>query len=203
MRFIRERLQCDGKVLYFAYHAGWFAPGGFGDSIRQLTGMNVSVDLAGGGERRFLHARHRPARRRRRGTGPRLRRPAVFRERPNRDAPGDPHGHGERRTRREAARRLDKRVFGVAGRIHSAVPARSGAEAGLTPVGPEDDVTYAGDGFLTIHALSDGEKTLRWDGPADVTDLTTGRVLARGVDHLTIPMKARETRWFTGPNLTR
>jgi hypothetical protein len=31
-------------------------------------------------------------------------------------------------------------------------------EAGLASRDPEDDVTYAGNGFLSIHTLSDGEK---------------------------------------------
>jgi hypothetical protein len=31
-------------------------------------------------------------------------------------------------------------------------------EAGLTPVGPEDDVTFSGNGILTIHALKSGLK---------------------------------------------
>ena len=69
-------------------------------------------------------------------------------------------------------------------------------EANMTPIGPEDDVTYAGNGFLVIHALKSGEKTLRWQGKSDVIDLETGETIAHGVDTLTFPMKAKETRWF-------
>lgn len=70
------------------------------------------------------------------------------------------------------------------------------AEAKLTPIGPEDDVTYAGNGLLVIHALPPGDKTLRWQGPCDVVDLTQGETVARQVESITIRMHAQEARWF-------
>ncbi len=69
-------------------------------------------------------------------------------------------------------------------------------QAGLTPIGPEDDVTFSGQGFTTIHALKKGQKTLNWGGKNDVVDLTTGETLARGVASFTFPMEAQTTRWF-------
>jgi hypothetical protein len=69
-------------------------------------------------------------------------------------------------------------------------------EAGVTPIGPEDDVTYAGNGFVVVHALRSGEKTVRWTRESDLFDLALGETVARGVESYTFPMEAMETRWF-------
>ncbi|MDZ4198738.1 MAG: hypothetical protein U1E27_05560, partial [Kiritimatiellia bacterium] len=68
-------------------------------------------------------------------------------------------------------------------------------EAGLKPIGPVGDMTTAGNGFVTLHALSNGEKTLQWDDLCDLTDLTSGEIFS-GIRSLSFPMKAGETRWF-------
>lgn len=68
--------------------------------------------------------------------------------------------------------------------------------AKLVPVGPQEDVTYAGNGFLVIHAMTGGEKTLRWTGKSDLFNITTGTTVAKGVESYTMNMDAYETRWF-------
>ena len=74
-------------------------------------------------------------------------------------------------------------------------------EAGIVPVGPLDDVTFAGNGFLTLHATTEGEKTLRWTGKSDLLDLTSEQIVARGVESFTFPMQAQTTRWFQRVNV--
>ena len=68
-------------------------------------------------------------------------------------------------------------------------------EAGSQPIGPQDDVTYAGNGLVVLHALRDGAKTIRWSGRYDVIDLTSNRRLAQAVEQFTFTAHACETRW--------
>ena len=70
------------------------------------------------------------------------------------------------------------------------------AEAGITPIGPCDDATTGGNGFMTIHALYDGKKILRWDKKCDLLDLTTGKLAGKNINTISFDMKAGETRWF-------
>jgi hypothetical protein len=37
---------------------------------------------------------------------------------------------------------------------------------------------------------------LQWDEPADVLDMTSGKIVARKVKTLALEMKFGETRWF-------
>ena len=69
-------------------------------------------------------------------------------------------------------------------------------EAGLTPIGPANDVTYAGNGLLVLHALQGGEKTLKWTGRSDLLDLQSGQIVARNADSYTFPVEIQRTRWF-------
>ena len=66
----------------------------------------------------------------------------------------------------------------------------------MVPVGPQEDVTYAGNGFIVIHAMTAGEKTLRWEGKSDLFDITTGTTVAKGAERFAIKMEAFETRWY-------
>ena len=68
--------------------------------------------------------------------------------------------------------------------------------AKVTPVGPPEDVTYAGNGFLVIHAMTPGEKTLRWEVQSDLFDISAGTTVDKGVESYTLNMSAFETRWF-------
>jgi hypothetical protein len=70
------------------------------------------------------------------------------------------------------------------------------ALADVTPIGPAEDVTYAGNGFIVVHAMTPGEKILRWEEESDLFDITTGRTVAHQTDRYSLTMKAFETRWF-------
>ena len=69
------------------------------------------------------------------------------------------------------------------------------SEAEIEPAGPCNDVTFAGNGFITIHALFDGNKRLCWQNKCDLVDLTSGEII-KNINTLSFPMKAGETRWF-------
>jgi hypothetical protein len=69
-------------------------------------------------------------------------------------------------------------------------------EAGIEPIGPCNDVTYSGNGFITIHALSNGNKILRLPDKCDLLDLASGKSAGRNIDTISCQMQAGETRWF-------
>ena len=57
-----------------------------------------------------------------------------------------------------------------------------------------DDNLYAGNGFVVIHAISPGAKTIHLPAPADVTDLFTGELLGRNVTEVSFAMDSFQTR---------
>ena len=57
-----------------------------------------------------------------------------------------------------------------------------------------DDNLCAGNGFIVIHAIQPGTKTIRLPKPADVTDLFTGELLGRNVTEVSFAMDSFQTR---------
>lgn len=70
------------------------------------------------------------------------------------------------------------------------------AWAGCWTTSPAGDAVYASQHFLTIHALFPGHKVLRLAQPSQVTDLTTGKVIAQRADTIEVDMERAQTRWF-------
>jgi hypothetical protein len=68
-------------------------------------------------------------------------------------------------------------------------------EAGITPIGPLGDVTIAGNGFIAIHALTDGKKKLVLGNKYNLIDLSNNKSMPPTAD-LELPMRVGETRWF-------
>jgi hypothetical protein len=61
---------------------------------------------------------------------------------------------------------------------------------------PPGNAVYGNQHFLTIHALSPGEKKIQLLMPSKVTDLADGKVLSSNTQTLNVEMKLGETRWF-------
>ena len=76
-------------------------------------------------------------------------------------------------------------------------------EADIHPIGPEGDATYAGNGFLVIHATTTGEKKLHWQGKCNLLDLSSGKIIAKNTDSYTCVMNVGETRWFHRENQSK
>jgi len=195
--WIEKNLQKDGNVLVFLFDAGRTAPGGFSQNIKRLTGINAQID-----ENQIITYRYEPV------------------------ALNDPLSHGLRYLRTETRGPAlivedkeavpigiyqDTKLVGAAVKRHKNwtgiyIGAPGGvtpdflraaaAEAGITPVGPSGDATYAGHGFIVIHATAGGEKTISWQGSYDAVDLATGRIVAPNANSLTFPMEAGQSRWF-------
>jgi hypothetical protein len=69
-------------------------------------------------------------------------------------------------------------------------------KSGAWVAGDAGDAVFANQHFITIHALWDGEKTLRFLQPSKATDLTDGKVVAQNATTLKLEMKRGQTRWF-------
>ena len=65
--------------------------------------------------------------------------------------------------------------------------------AGLHVYLDTGDAVYASDRLVAVHTRAGGTKTIRLPARATVTDLFTGKVVARGVKEFTVPMAARTT----------
>ncbi len=70
-------------------------------------------------------------------------------------------------------------------------------EADAWVAAPAGNAVYANQNFLTIHALSSGEKTVQLLEPSKVTDLVDGKVISPRTQSLKFPMQLGETRWFS------
>jgi hypothetical protein len=63
-----------------------------------------------------------------------------------------------------------------------------------------DEIIYANHSFLAIHTARPGRRTFHLRRPADVIEVFTGEVLARGASHFTDSIGADRTRlYYLGP----
>ena len=67
-------------------------------------------------------------------------------------------------------------------------------QAGCNVWSEENDVIYASDSFVSIHAVKAGKRILRLTLTATVRDAMTGVVLAQGVREVTLELEAVQTR---------
>ena len=192
--WIEKNLQKDGNILIFLFDAGRAAPGGFTQNVRRLTGISVRLD-----EKQIVTYRYEPRNYSDplgaglRYLGTETRGPAFLVE----DADAVPIGIYQNTNLVGAAvkRHPDWTgiYIGAPGGVTPDFLRAAAGEAGIKPVGPSGDATYAGNGFIAIHALSSGLKKLCWQGNYDAVDMENGRILSKG-NELTIPMYVGESR---------
>ena len=68
--------------------------------------------------------------------------------------------------------------------------------AGVWVYSGSDDIMFASEAFVTLHAVDSGKKVLRFPRMVDVVDIYTGKILAQGVRQYTFDAKMHETRTF-------
>jgi hypothetical protein len=68
--------------------------------------------------------------------------------------------------------------------------------AGLWVASEPGDGVFINQYWLTIHAVTDGEKTITLATPSRVVDFTTGKEIAKKTQTVVVSMKRGETRWF-------
>jgi len=185
IEWIEKNMQKNGNILVFVHAAGYSCGENFSRNIRRLTGMNI-VEKAGK-EYRFdsLNALFE-----------RTKGPLFVVE----DETATPI------TRLSgtddvviAVKRFPDWIsvyISLPGGFTPSMLRQIAGLAGIIPVGPEGDATYAGNGFMVIHARTSGEKTLRWKGKSTLVDIETGAVAARNAEEYIFSMPAQTTKWF-------
>jgi hypothetical protein len=197
IEFVEKNLQKDGNLLVFVHAAGMAFGDGFEENIERLTGMRVRMDADEQVTYRYqLPGDADPLAVGMDRTASEMRGPLLYVDDPDATPLALMLG-----TDKVAAayRRFDDWTsvyLAVPGGFTPRFVRNLAREAGIEPVGPEGDATYAGNGIIAIHAMKPGTKTLRWSQPADVYDLGTGKLISRQVMSLDIDMHALESRWF-------
>ena len=212
VNWVRRNLQGNGKVMLWVHNPGISTAGvsGFPQVSRALTGMTLGVDTSNKEAHRYVAVGDDPLAQDADNLLTETAGPLFYVD----DARATPLARFTDPKSPDGSSRVAMAVVrndGPNGKwtsVYSSLLAgfsptllrNLAKEAGLTPVGPLDDVTFAGNGFLTLHATSAGEKTLRWTGKSDLLDLTSEEIVARGVESYSFPMKAQTTRWFARVN---
>jgi hypothetical protein len=68
--------------------------------------------------------------------------------------------------------------------------------AGAWVAAEPGDAVFVNRRWLTIHAVTDGEKTITLAAPSRVVDFTTGKEISKKTQTVVVSMKRGETRWF-------
>lgn len=196
--YIERNLQKNNNILIFTTDAGRIAPGGFSANLKRLTGLNIRVN-----ESKMMLHRYDPALPPgslfgnnpfilSEGYGP------FFDISPDQDTKVLAYYYGT-----EIPAAVMKKHPGwtavylaLPGGFNPALLRNLAFEAGIVPVGPENDVVSSGNGILSLHATGEGMKTLRWTGRSDLKDLADGRIVAENTETFTFPAGIGETRIF-------
>lgn len=200
--WIRENLQKNGNVVVFLNAIG--SPSVFAEMSAKVTGMHLELDLSKVGVHRLRNAPSKD----RLAVGW----PFQYTEITSplfsvNDPEATPLALYEGSDKVAAAVRRSNDwtsvYIGLPGALTPTFLRALAQDAGIEPIGPEGDVTYAGNGFLVLHALTSGEKTFRWKGHCDVYDLKTRTKVASNVEEFKFPIQALETAWFQRRKPTR
>jgi Concanavalin A-like lectin/glucanases superfamily len=197
--WIKKNLQRDGNVLVFVNAVGMTSDAGSFKSIsKELTGMNIKYDMSKISVLRVIPAKSsdKMAKDLKDNVLSELKQPLFYVDDKTATTIGTVKGTTKTGWAVKRFKDWTSVYVSLPGALTPQLLRNIVAEAGITPIGPCDDVTTAGNGFITIHALYNGNKTLRWDKKCDLLDLTTGKLAGKGINTISFDMKAGETRWF-------
>ncbi len=200
IEWVKQNLQKDGNIVIFVSSAGISSDKGtFVDNIVQLTGMKVKYN-----PETSSHFRIKPLS----GVNDKLAaglkdnvlsetmQPLFYIDDESVVAFGEITGTGKTGWAVKRFKDWTSIYIAVPGAFTPELIRNIVREAGMEPIGPCNDVTYAGNGFITIHALSNGSKTLRLPSKCDLLDLASGKPAGKNIDTISFQMQAGETRWF-------
>ena len=196
IKFIQQNLQRDGNVLLFFNNAG-YSIGNYEENIKDLTGMKVKCNaqkIIGKGSS-YNQLKNIPVK----GLSnlyTASTTPLFYVDDSSAISIASISGTNKIGAALKNNKTWSSIYLSLPGIISPEFIREIAKLAKVVPVGPQEDVTYAGNGFLVIHAMTAGEKTLRWEGKSDLFDITTGTTVANGVKSFTMKMEAFETRWF-------
>ncbi len=196
IKFIRQNLQKDGNVLLFFNNAG-YSIGNYEENIKNLTGMKVKCNaqkIIGKGSS-YNELKSIPIK----GLSnlyTASTTPLFYVDDPTAIPIASISGINKIGAAIKNNKTWSSVYLSLPGIISPEFIRGIAKLANVVPVGPQEDVTYAGNGFIIIHAMTAGEKTLRWEGKSDLFDITTGSTIAKGVESYNLKMAPFETRWF-------
>jgi hypothetical protein len=199
IEWIKKNLQKSGNVLVFVNAAGISSNrGSFEDNIKALTGMRIKYDMNKVSVFRLMPMKSsdRMAEGLKDNVLSEMKQPLFYVDDNTATTIGKVKGTNKTGWAVKRFKDWTSVYVSLPGAFTPELIRNIVAEAGMTPIGPCDDVTTAGNGFMTIHALFNGQKTLRWDKKCDLLDLTCGKLVGRNINTISFPMKAGETRWF-------
>ncbi len=200
IEWVKQNLQKDGNIVIFVSSAGISSDKGtFVDNIVQLTGMKVKYNpetsshfrikpLSGVNDKRAAGLKDNVL--------SETMQPLFYIDDESVVAFGEITGTGKTGWAVKRFKDWTSIYIAVPGAFTPELIRNIVREAGMEPIGPCNDVTYAGNGFITIHALSNGSKTLRLPGKCDLLDLASGKSAGKNIDTISFQMQAGETRWF-------
>lgn len=196
IRFIREKLQKKRHMLIFLFDTGRMAPEGFSKTIRAVSGIQAQID-----EKHPVDYHLRPV-------NPALplseafghlftwMRGPAFRISGGTAIPLAAYPDGTIAAGFRDHGSWQSIYIGAPGVLTAELLQAAAKQIGVIPLAAPGDAVYAGNGFLVIHATSDGTKKLRWGKPRRVLDLTSGAILENAAEEITVKMSGGETRWF-------
>lgn len=202
--YIEKNLQKDGNTLVFIFDAGRTAPGGFEKNIFRLTGMKIKaaptkvMGLAAFGSDRYSHPLSKYIKNAAPFTGGPFLMPMYYVDDPS----AKPLANWARTNLVGAAVKKHKNWTAVYLGIPLGLAVKPefirqlAIDSGIKPFAPVGEVSYAGNGIVAIHAISDGVKKLQWQENADVFDLTTNKIIKKNVKEINLDMKYGQTSWF-------
>ena len=199
VKWIKKNLQCDGNVLVFVNAVGMSSNDtDFRSASKQLTGMNIKYDMSKVSVLRVIPVKSsdRMAKGLKDNVLSEMKQPLFYVDDKSATTIGLVKGTNKTGWAVKRFKDWTSVYISLPGALTPELIRNIIAEAGITPIGPCDDVTTAGNGFMTIHALYNGQKTLRWDKKCNLLDLTNGKIIAKNINSISFPMKAGETRWF-------
>ncbi len=196
-----EALQRDGHVLVFLHAAGASGELGLTPTLERLTGMTVKLDaeaktyykyIATGSDLLADQIDHTVM-----GTPG----PVLYVEDPEADGAVALARYDEEEGGRVAAavKRHDDWTavyLAAPGGVTPRLLRNLATEAGITIAGPENDATFTGNRMFVVHGMTTQPKTLRWDEPADLVNLTTEETVARNATSYEFELPVGETAWF-------
>jgi Concanavalin A-like lectin/glucanases superfamily len=197
--WIKKNLQRDGNVLVFVNAVGISSDKGKFKSIaKELTGMDIKYDMSKVSVLRIVPAKSsdKMAKGLKDNVLSEMKQPIFYVDDKTATTVGIVKGTNKTGWAVKRFKNWTSVYVSLPGALTPELIRNIVAEAGITPVGPCDDVTTAGNGFMTIHALYDGQKTLRWDKKCNLLDLASGKLAGKNINTISFPMKAGETRWF-------
>ncbi len=196
IQFIQHRLQRAGKVLLFLNNAGYFEAAGFTINIKKLTGMHIKQGDANSAQSRYIPVGSDRLSEGVENTIVESSGPVFFVD----DSSATPLARISNTSKTGIA---VKRLKGwtsvyssLIGGVSPQLIRNMAMEAGIAPIGPLDEVVYAGNGLIVVHALKAGVKELNWGKDSRLIDMKTGKIVATNKHSITIKMCIHETRWF-------